>query len=416
MKTKLILTLITVLSGYVTNGQHLTSLNEIIQTIDTANPTAKMYEAGIQSLDAAAKGARSWMPAEFGTGLWMAPYNARLWQKGENGATGMGQYMLSVQQMIPNKRRQAAESAYMEGMSAPEKERKRFALNELHAEAKKNYYDWMVINKRLAILDENQQLLLFMIKNAEIRYKNGLDKLNAYYKAKAELGNLLNMKAGLENEINQKRIRLNTLMYRDRLQSFNIDSAYTTNNYDGLTIDVNALNNKSNVMAIDKDIELSELQQVAERAKALPEYGVRYDHMFGFGGLPMQYTLMGMVKIPIGRANRAAKANVESLRWKSEALLQQKKLLLSESSGLVSGMTLDIDSKKKQVKLFEENILPAMRKNYNITQLGYQQNTEQLLTLLDAWDGLYKTQTEYLNQLQQLLYMQVELERILEIK
>lgn len=416
MKTKLILTLITVLSGYVTNGQHLTSLNEIIQTIDTANPTAKMYEAGIQSLDAAAKGARSWMPAEFGTGLWMAPYNARLWQKGENGATGMGQYMLSVQQMIPNKRRQAAESAYMEGMSAPEKERKRFALNELHAEAKKNYYDWMVINKRLAILDENQQLLLFMIKNAEIRYKNGLDKLNAYYKAKAELGNLLNMKAGLENEINQKRIRLNTLMYRDRLQSFNIDSAYTTNNYDGLTIDVNAFNNKSNVMAIDKDIELSELQQVAERAKALPEYGVRYDHMFGFGGLPMQYTLMGMVKIPIGRANRAAKANVESLRWKSEALLQQKKLLLSESSGLVSGMTLDIDSKKKQVKLFEENILPAMRKNYNITQLGYQQNTEQLLTLLDAWDGLYKTQTEYLNQLQQLLYMQVELERILEIK
>ncbi len=288
----------------------------------------------------------------------------------------------------------------MEGMSAPEKERKRFALNELHAEAKKNYYDWMVINKRLAILDENQQLLLFMIKNAEIRYKNGLDKLNAYYKAKAELGNLLNMKAGLENEINQKRIRLNTLMYRDRLQSFNIDSAYTTNNYDGLTIDVNALNNKSNVMAIDKDIELSELQKVAERAKALPEHGVRYDHMFGFGGLPMQYTLMGMVKIPIGRANRAAKANVESLRWKSEALLQQKKLLLSESSGLVSGMTLDIDSKKKQVKLFEENILPAMRKNYNITQLGYQQNTEQLLTLLDAWDGLYKTQTEYLNQLQ----------------
>jgi outer membrane protein TolC len=416
MKTKSILTLITVLSGYVTNGQHLTSLNEIIQTIDTANPTAKMYEAGIQSLDAAAKGARSWMPAEFGTGLWMVPYNPGLWQKGANGATGMGQYMLSVQQMIPNKKKQAAEAAYMEAMSAPEKERKMFALNEVHAEAKKNYYDWIIINKRLAILDENEQLLLFMIKNAEIRYKNGLDKLNAYYKAKAELGNLLNTKTGLENEINQKRIRLNTLMNRDKLQSYNIDSAYTTKNYDSSTFNANALNTKSNIRAIDKDIQLSALQQDAERAKALPEYGLRYDHMFGFGGLPMQYTLMGIVRIPIGRANMASKANVESLRWKSESLSQQKQLLLNETSGLVSGMTSDIISKKKQVKLFEDNILPAMRKNYEVTQLGYQQNTEQLLTLLDAWDGLYKTQTEYLNQLQQLLNMQVELERILEIK
>ena len=49
-------------------------------------------------------------------------------------------------------------------------------------------------------------------------------------------------------------------------------------------------------------------------------------------------------------------------------------------------------------------------------QLGYQQNTEQLFTLFDAWDALNKTQVEYLNQLQQLLNIQVELERILEIK
>ncbi len=416
MKTKLILAVIIVVSANVTYAQHVTSLTEIIQTIDTANPTAKMYEAGIQSLDAAAKGARSWMPTEFGTGLWMAPYNPGLWKKGENGATGMGQYMLSLQQMIPNKRRQSAEAAYMESMSAPEKERKMFALNELHAEAKKNYYDWMIMNRRLAILDENQQLLLFIIKNAEIRYKNGLDKLNAYYKAKAELGNLLNTKTALENEINQKRIRLNTLMNRDKLRLFNIDSAYTTTIYDSSMFSTNALNTKSNITAVDKDIQLNALAQDAERAKLLPEYGLRYDHMFGFGGLPMQYTLMGMLKIPIGRANRASKANVESLRWKSDALSQQKQLLLSETSGLLSGMTTDIDSKKQQVKLFEENILPAMRKNYEVTQLSYQQNTEQLFTLLDAWDGLYKTQTEYLNQLQQLLNMKVELERILEIK
>ncbi len=84
--------------------------------------------------------------------------------------------------------------------------------------------------------------------------------------------------------------------------------------------------------------------------------------------------------------------------------------------GSIVGLTKDIDSKKIQVKLFEDNILPALHKNYEVILFGYQQNTEQLFTLFDAWDTLNKTQTEYLNQLQQLLNMQVELERILEVK
>jgi len=404
------------LTGSIVNAQKTTGLNDILQTIDSANPTAKMYAAQIRSLDEAAKGARSWMPTDFGTGLWMTPYNPKMWQKGENGATGMGQYMLSVQQMFPNRKKQDAEAAYMQGMSASEKERQRFELNQLYAEAKKNYYQWLIQKKKMSVLNENERLLNFMIKDAEIRYKNGLDRLSAYYKAKAELGNILNMKIELENESNQNRIRLNTLMNRDKFYAFDVDTTYTIKDFTSTTIDTTSLSNRSDIRAIDKDIQLTYLQQNTERTKVKPEFGIKYDHMFGFGGIPMQYTVMGMARIPIGKANRASKANVESLRWKSEALYQQRQMLLNEATGMASGMSADIEAKKRQVKLFEENIIPALRKNYQVMQLGYQQNTEQLFTLFDAWDTLNKTQTEYLNQLQQLLSMQVELERILEVK
>ncbi len=404
------------LAGSIVNAQKTTRLSEILQTIDSANPTAKMYAAQIRSLDEAAKGARSWMPTDFGTGLWMTPYNPRLWQKGDNGATGMGQYMLSVQQMFPNKKKQNAEAAYMEGMSASEKERKKFELNQLYAEAKKYYYNWVIIKKKLNVIYGNEKLLNFMIKDAEIRYKNGLDKLSAYYKAKAELGSLVNMEVELDNEMNQNRIRLNTLMNRNKFEAFDIDTTYTIKDFSSTSFDTTTLNNRSDIRAIDKDIQLTYLQQNSERTKVKPEFGIRYDHMFGFGGFPMQYTLMGMAKIPLGKANRASKANVESLRWKSEALFQQKQILLNEATGMATGMSADVEAKKRQVKLFEENIIPALRKNYQVMQLGYQQNTEQLFTLFDAWDTLNKTQIEYLNQLQQLLTMQVELERILEVK
>lgn len=49
-------------------------------------------------------------------------------------------------------------------------------------------------------------------------------------------------------------------------------------------------------------------------------------------------------------------------------------------------------------------------------QLAYEQNTEELFMLFDAWESLNMTQLEYLDQLQQLLLMQAELDRILENK
>jgi len=395
-------------------AQNKMSLQEILQTIDTANPVTKMYAAQIRSSDEAAKGARTWMPTDFSSGLYMTPYNPKMWQKGENGNAGMGQYMLSVQQMFPNKKKQDAEAAYMEAMSSVDKERLKFDLNRLYADAKKSYYEWLVINKKLNVIDENEKVLNFMIKDAEIRYKNGLDKLSAYYKAKAELARMMNMRLMLQNETNQQRIRLNTLMNRDKQQQFVIDTLYTIKDYSTTSFDTTSLATRSDLKAIDREIQLTSLQQSAEKNKTKPEFGVRYDHMFGFGGLPMQYSLMGMARIPIGKANRMSKATVESLRWKSEALSQQRQIVLNEASGMAAGATAEIESKRRQVKLFEENIIPALRKNYQVMQLGYQQNTEQLFTLFDAWDTLNKTQIEYLDQLQQLLSMQVELERVLE--
>lgn len=83
---------------------------------------------------------------------------------------------------------------------------------------------------------------------------------------------------------------------------------------------------------------------------------------------------------------------------------------------MAHGMQADIATKKGQVKLFEDNIIPALEKNYQTMQLGYEQNTEELFMLLDAWETLNMTQLTYLDQLLELLRMQVELERILEIR
>ena len=406
-----------ILSGFTANAQKPVGISEILDSIQMSNPTLKMYDAEVRSLDETAKGAKSWMAPELSSGFFMVPYAPRYW-KSMGGQPGMGQYTIAAQQTIPNPKRLNADSKYMTAMSSVEKEKKGYTLNQLYAAAKKNYYEWIVIKKQLLILDDNEKLLNYMIQSAEIRYKNGLEKISAYYKAKAALASVQNMRVMLENEIKQRKYSINTLMYRDKTIEFDIDTSYKFNSYQNLAFDtVLFVTNRSDIKAIEKEMYLNILKQETERTRLLPEYAVRFENAYGWAKQPLQFSAMVSVRLPMARwSAKMNKANIEGLKWKNESLKQQKQMILNESTGSAYGLRTDILNKRKQIKLYEENILPALRRNYQTYQLAYEQNTEDLFQLFDAWETLNMTQIEYLKQLQELLTMQVELERILQIK
>ncbi len=414
---KIIFILTLLLPAIFVSAQRLMRLQEIIDSITVMHPYVKMYDAEIKSMDAAAAGARSWMPPELGVGQFMTPYNVRLWKR-DGDMKGMGSVMVSGQQMFPNKKKQDADEAYMKAMSSVEKEKKQATLNELISEAKLYYYEWIILKKKLLIIDQNEKLLDFMIKNAEIRYKNGLEKISAYYKAKAALGTLKNMQLMFVNEINGKRIRINTLMNRNSTTLFDIDTSFQLNDYSSIVFDSSFFfSNRSDLKSIDRNISLTRLKVETERQSLKPQFGIRYENMFGFGGQPMLYTIMGMVKIPLAKwSSKMNKANMESLQWKTSGLQYQKEMLVNEYSGMAYSMQNEIELKLKQLKLYEENIIPALRNNYKTMQLGYEQNTEELFMLYDAWESLNMTQLQYLEILNEALKMQVSLERIMEKK
>jgi outer membrane protein TolC len=399
-------------------SQERLKLEDVFSAISNNHPELKSYDAQIRSLDEAAKGAKNWEAPLLSSGLFMTPYNPAMWKKGMNGERGMGQYMVSEEQIFPNKKMQNAEQKYMQSMSSVEKEKKGATLNDLYAQAKKNYYQWIVIEKKLNVLSQDEKILDFMIKDAELRYKNNLGKISAYYKAKASLGNIETMRVMLQNEALQRKNVLNTLMNRDKSVLIEIDTNYVIKDYSSIQLDSTAfINSRSDIKTIEREIQIAGLQQDVERAKLKPEFGLRFDHMFGFGGTPMQYSLMGMVRLPMVKwSSRAATANVQSLRYKAESLQQEKLAMVNEASGMATGMKYEIQARQKQIRLYEDNIIPALKRNFQTMQIAYQNNTEELFELYDAWETLNMTQLQYLDQLSELLTTGAELERILEIK
>lgn len=414
LKSKQLLILLAVLVAAGSHAQTL-KLEAIIDSIKMNHPVVTMYENEIRSMDEAAKGARSWMPPQIGVGQFMTPYNVNLWRR-DGDMKGMGSVMLSGEQMFPNQKKLDADERYMRAMSSVEKERKNATLNELINDAKQLYYEWIVLKRKLSIVEENEKILDFMIKNAEVRYRNGLEKISAYYKAKAALGDVKNMQLMFASDVNEKRIRINALMGRNAMTPFDIDTNYKLNDYSSIIFDSTLFyHNRSDLKSLDQEINLAILKQETERASLKPQFGIRYENMVGFGGQPMLYTIMGMVRIPMaGWSSKMNKANIESLKWKTYALQSQKEMMVNEYSGMAYGMRNELELKRKQLKLYEENIIPALRNNYKTMQLGYEQNTEELFMLYDAWEVLNMKQLEYINLLEKALQLQVTIERIIQ--
>jgi outer membrane protein TolC len=417
LKNKFYIAIISCLILSATNlAAQTLSLDNILSTIKTNNPQLKMYDADIQSMDAAAKGAKSWMPPQVETGFFMTPYNTKMWKADEMNP-GMGNYMLGVTQMIPNASKLKADSNLMNAMSSVEKENKNYTINQLKALAKTNYYQWLVLNKKIKIADDNLLLLDYMIKSMEIRYQYNMDKLPTYYKAKSQYSILQNMILMLKNDISQKRIMLNTLMARDKNTAFEIEETYEIKDFNSVISDTTSLSkNRSDVQAIEKTMEINQLKIAAEKTKLLPEFGIKYDHMFAFGTQPQQFSLLGMVTIPMPWSTKMNKANINSFKIKNESLNWQKQMILNEAAGMISGMNTELTSLKKQYEIAQKSIIPALRKNYETAILAWQNNTGDLFVTLDAWEALNMAQIDALDKLQSILAAQVEIEKQLETK
>ena len=417
LKNKFYIAIISCLILSATNlAAQTLSLDNILSTIKTNNPQLKMYDADIQSMDAAAKGAKSWMPPQVETGFFMTPYNTKMWKADEMNP-GMGNYMLGVTQMIPNASKLKADSNLMNAMSSVEKENKNYTINQLKALAKTNYYQWLVLNKKIKIANDNLSLLEYMIKSMEIRYQYNMDKLPTYYKAKSQYSALESMILMLQNNISQKRIMLNTLMARDKNTAFEIDEIYEIKDFNSAISDTTSLSkNRSDVKAIEKTMKINQLKIAAEKTKLLPEFGIKYDHMFAFGTQPQQFSLLGMITIPMPWSTKMNKANINSFQIKNESLSWQKQMILNEATGMISGMTTELNALKKQYEVAQKSIIPALKKNYETAILAWQNNTGDLFPTLDAWEALNMAQIDALDKLQNILAAQVEIEKQLETK
>jgi cobalt-zinc-cadmium efflux system outer membrane protein len=400
------------------------SYDSIKSAIIQSNPMLEMYRNQAQSLDAIATGAKAWEAPEIGVGFFMTPYQTSTWKDrtenmdGKNTAMqGMGNFMIQGKQMIPNPAKLQANQTYLKAMSAVELETQRTEANTLLADAKMNYYDIQIIDKKLGVLTEAEKTLQTMITLGEKNIAFNQESLSSIYKAKSQQAILKKDRSMLENERAQKIYRINAVMNRDKTIRFDADTVISIKKYETQLVDTaTILSNRSDLLAIDKNIRVTQLKQKAEAYKSKPDFGIQYGHMFTFGSNPNMFTLMGMVTVPIAPwSSKGYKSNVTAANYQIKALQNEKAAIINESTGKLYGIQNEIKSTKYQLELYETILLPAIKKTYDVSMIAYAQNTGGLFESLDARMNLQMTQMQYYDILLDLLTLQAEYEKQLQI-
>ncbi|MDZ7647107.1 MAG: TolC family protein [Cytophagales bacterium] len=394
-------------------AQEVITLDSVLSAIDQQNPMLQQFDQRVNAMNTYTAGAKSWMAPMVGAGPYWYPYPGQ--QLMDERDKGM--FMFNIEQDIPNPAKLNAKRDYFSSRASVEQKGRSIQYNKLRAEAKALYYDWLVLNKKLNVLEENQQIVELMLELARLRYPYNQGSLGNIYKAEGRLYEVQNMALMTQSEILEKEYRLKALMNMKSDAVFKLDTltqvVFDPNQIANDTASLRT--NRSDVQQINRSIEVMLQNQILQSSQAKPDFRIRYEHMQPRGDMPTQFSLMAMVSIPIVPwASKMYKSEVAGMNYEIEAMKREQAGILLEARGMISGMASQLKRMQQQLSNYELKIIPALRKNYETLMLSYEENREQLPIVIDGWEALNMAQMDYLEKMQDYYSMIVSYEKEIE--
>lgn len=401
------------IAAFTSRAQQSLTLDSILNAIRKNSPMLQEYQYRAEALKEISKGAKSWMAPMVGVGTFMTPYPGQMLMDDRD----KGSIMFSAEQSIPNPAKLRANQQVLSSRASIEEAAGAFTFNDLRAQAKAAYYDWLVLEKKLVILKENEEIISLMYNIAKARYPYNQSPLGNTFKAEGRLREVQNMIYMAENEIVQKNITLNALMNLPKDLRFSIDTIRREFTPVPLQIDTATLAaSRSDIRQINNTIRSMQYEVKLESYQAKPDFKVRYNHMAPLGlNMPSAYTVEGMVSIPIAPwSSKMYRANVRGMNLRIEAMRRGREAILNEAQGMAASMAWEIQTTRKQLDNYEQRIIPALERNYETVMLAYEENREELLFVIDAYEALIMAQTQYLDTMRRYYQMIVDYEKQLE--
>jgi outer membrane protein, heavy metal efflux system len=393
-----------------TAQKEVLSLQEIIQKIDSNNILLQSYALRAEAYSYSADAATAWMAPMVGIGTFMTPYPLQKVMEDRD----KGSIMLRMEQEIPNTKKLNAKKNYIRSLGNIENATRDISLNDFKAQAKRQYFTWLIALQKLKVIEENEKILGMMKKIEEVRYPYNQSQLSTVYRSEAEIQKNRNMLLMPQGDIAKAKAYLNSLMNRPGNQDFMIDTSYAPEFTAVQSYDTSSLSlQRKDVLRMNENISSMQLNIEAMKLDRRPSFKVQFDHMSPLSGMmPQAFSVMGMVSIPIVSWSRKMyQSEIKSMQYNINAMEKERAAMLQETQGMLYGMQAQIQTMQKRIRSIEEKVIPALSKTFDASFLTYQENKESLSVLIQNWEALNMMQLDLLDEKQNLYLMIVDYEK-----
>lgn len=404
------------LLSFTTLGQTVPylSLDTVLSRIENNYPLLLSYQYNIEALNARVEGTRAWMPPTITAGIMRFPYDLELVKMKDDPMNQAG-FGVSFEQMIPNRHKLDSKTAYANSLASIQESKRNWTKNDLRKEAKLLYYYRYVAERKLLVIEENTNLLNMLVTLTEARFSSNQSQLQTLFKAKARLAELKNMQLMFLSAISESTIGLNTLMVEQTHTQFEIDSTINPKRYRLVLNDTSGISSRSDIESMGRSIEAMRLEQQIMKNGTRPDFGVKAEHMQMLG-MPSQWSLMGMLSLPVPWSTKMYKSEVKAIDFQIQAMKTDIQTMELMAKRMAAEKLVMLNNEISQYDLYEKEILPAYTNNYKVNLLAYEQNTGELFILLDAWEMLLMKQLEQYDLLFTILKLEAEYEYEKEIR
>ncbi|MBS4033463.1 MAG: TolC family protein [Ignavibacterium sp.] len=400
---------IVLLNNILLFPQSQESLNSLVTEAIQNNPQLKSASQYALAKRQTINQVTSWDAPQIGVEFFQSPISAF-----PNPLKNQMEMDYSIQQMIPFPGKLSAMGNVAENNANMYESQFKALERKIIKDVKSTYYELYLIQKKIEINEENQNLLRKFIEIASKQYEVGMGKQPDIIRAQTELSTLINDGINLLKEKVSVEAMLNTLLNRQANSKFgNTEEIYTDIpkwNYEQLSSI--SFESRNELKAMNFNIEMNRSELDASKLEYYPDIMTRLMYKNMVGTNKDFWSAMIGVSIPLapwsaGKFTSKVEENQLNIKSAEEQYNSMKNMVSFD----IQDALVKIESNRNLVELYKNTVIPQAQQTLDATTAAYQTGKTEFLMLIDAYRMLLMVKLDYYMSVMNFMNSQAALEQ-----
>ena len=364
-------------------------VNEALQN----NPQLKAAQNQFLSRQTKVKQVTAWDAPQVGIEFFQLPV-----QSFPNPLKNNMEMDYSIQQMIPFPGKLNAMGLSASNNAKMFEEQFNALKNKIIRDLKSSYFELYLVQRKIDINKENQELLKQFVEIASKQYQVGMGKQTDIIRAQTELSSLLNEEVNLYKEQKDGETMINTILNRPPYQPLG-DIKEISEDIPGFTYQQllpTAVLNRPELKGMNFNIDMYKNELKASALEFYPDFMVRLMYKNMVGTNTDFWSAMVGVNVPIAfwskdKYSGKVEENELNIKTAEEQFNAMKNMISYE----VQNAVVKLETNRNLYNLNKYTVIPQAEQTLQSTLAAYQTGKTEFLMLIDAYRMLFMAKLDF---------------------